>query len=214
MPLFSGFMYACVGSYLARAWRLFEFRFSRYPPVWATALLAAGAYLNFFTHHFIVDLRWALFAASALLFGRTWIWFRPDAAYRRMPLLLGFVLVRSSSGWRKTRTRHGLAYPISERGRWCRGQFGSGTCDAAELRAGVAGAGPKPAAQRRGDPTAGTEAVSARRVTLRSAQQASDFHTVADPLNFRPTLRLRQRAFSRKPMRRVLFAAAAPRRFA
>jgi uncharacterized membrane protein YoaT (DUF817 family) len=93
VPLFSGFMYACVGSYLARVWRLFEFRFSRYPPVWATALLAAGAYVNFFTHHFIVDLRWPLFAASALLFGRTWIWFRPDIAFRRMPLLLGFVLV-------------------------------------------------------------------------------------------------------------------------
>ena len=93
VPLFSGFMYACVGSYLARAWRLFELRFSHYPPVWATALLAAGAYLNFFTHHFIVDLRWPLFAISALLFGRTWVWFRPDVTYRRMPLLLGFVLV-------------------------------------------------------------------------------------------------------------------------
>ena len=93
VPLFSGFMYACVGSYLARVWRLFEFRFTHYPPVWATALLAIAAYVNFFTHHFIVDLRWVLFAASAALFARTWIWFRPDVAYRRMPLLLGFVLV-------------------------------------------------------------------------------------------------------------------------
>ena len=93
VPLFSGFMYACVGSYLARVWRLFEFRFTHYPPVWATALLAAAAYVNFFTHHFIVDLRWVLFAASAALFARTWVWFKPDATYRRMPLLLGFMLV-------------------------------------------------------------------------------------------------------------------------
>ncbi|MGT2487283.1 DUF817 family protein [Methylobacterium oryzae CBMB20] len=31
VPLFTGFMYAAVGSYLARAWRLFDFRFTRHP---------------------------------------------------------------------------------------------------------------------------------------------------------------------------------------
>ena len=93
VPLFSGFMYACVGSYLARVWRLFEFRFTGYPPVWTTAVLAAAAYVNFFTHHYTVDLRWVLFAVSGVLFARAWVWFRPDVAYRRMPLLLGFVLV-------------------------------------------------------------------------------------------------------------------------
>ena len=40
VPLFSGFMYAAVGSYIARVWRGFDFRFSHYPPVWATWLLA------------------------------------------------------------------------------------------------------------------------------------------------------------------------------
>lgn len=29
VPLFSGFMYAAVGSYIARVWRIFDFRFSR-----------------------------------------------------------------------------------------------------------------------------------------------------------------------------------------
>ena len=29
VPLFSGFMYACIGSYLCRAWRLFDFRFTQ-----------------------------------------------------------------------------------------------------------------------------------------------------------------------------------------
>ncbi len=31
VPLFSGFMYAAVGSYIARIWRIFDFRFSNYP---------------------------------------------------------------------------------------------------------------------------------------------------------------------------------------
>jgi len=33
VPLFSGFMYACVGSYMARVWRIFDFRFDRFPPL-------------------------------------------------------------------------------------------------------------------------------------------------------------------------------------
>lgn len=93
VPLFSGFMYASVGSYIARVWRDFDFRFSRYPPRWTTVALAVGVYVNFFAHHWIMDLRWALFLLTALLFWPTRIWFRPHATYRSMPLLIGFFLV-------------------------------------------------------------------------------------------------------------------------
>ncbi|OAH45760.1 hypothetical protein AX777_03730 [Sphingobium yanoikuyae] len=93
VPLFSGFMYAAVGSYIARVWRIFDFGFSRYPPVWATVLLASAIYVNFFAHHWLPDVRIALFAAAILLFGRSWIWFTPGREPRRMPLLLGFFLV-------------------------------------------------------------------------------------------------------------------------
>jgi uncharacterized membrane protein YoaT (DUF817 family) len=93
VPLFSGFMYASVGSYIARVWRIFDFRFDRFPPLWLQALLAVAVYVNFFTHHYTVDVRYALFAASALIYGPCVIWFRPDAHHRPMPLLLGLVLV-------------------------------------------------------------------------------------------------------------------------
>ena len=93
VPLFSGFMYACVGSYLARTTRLFNVRYTRFPPLWTAALLALAAYVNFFTHHYTVDVRWGLFAVSAVLFARTWVWFRVDVIHRRMPLLLAFLLV-------------------------------------------------------------------------------------------------------------------------
>ena len=95
VPLFSGFMYACVGSYIARAWRLFDFRFSRYPPAWAPWTLALLAYANFFADHYGLDIRWGLFALAALIFGRSWIWFTPDRKPRRMPLLLATVLAAS-----------------------------------------------------------------------------------------------------------------------
>ncbi|ABI75686.1 putative membrane protein [Hyphomonas neptunium ATCC 15444] len=93
VPLFSGFMYAAVGSYLARVWRIFEFRFTRFPPLWLQGLLAAAIYVNFFAHHWTVDIRFGLFAATALIYLRTTVWFRPDEAHRPMPLLIGFLLV-------------------------------------------------------------------------------------------------------------------------
>ena len=93
VPLFSGFMYASVGSYIARVWRGFDFRFSGFPPSWATLVLASAIYVNFFSHHWLPDLRWGLFAITAALFWRTRVWFRPLTAYRSMPLLVGFFLV-------------------------------------------------------------------------------------------------------------------------
>lgn len=93
VPLFSGFLYSAVGSYMARVWRLFDFRFTHYPdPRWTWAL-AALIYVNFFTHHYVADLRLGLFAFAALIFGRTWVHFTIDETARRMPLLLGFFLV-------------------------------------------------------------------------------------------------------------------------
>jgi uncharacterized membrane protein YoaT (DUF817 family) len=93
LPLFSGFMYAAVGSYIARVWRIFDFRFSGYPPAWATWALTAAIYANFFTHHFTIDIRWGLFAATAAIFWRTRVHFRNWRAHRWMPLLVGFGLV-------------------------------------------------------------------------------------------------------------------------
>lgn len=93
VPLFSGFMYSAVGSYMARVWRIFGFRFENYPPKTATIWLSAAIYINFFTHHYVTDLRYVLFAASAWLFGRVAVLFRPAKTYYRMNLLLGFFLV-------------------------------------------------------------------------------------------------------------------------
>jgi uncharacterized membrane protein YoaT (DUF817 family) len=51
VPLFTGFMYASVSSYIARVWRLFDFRFTRHPPLVLTLPLTGAIYLNFFSHH-------------------------------------------------------------------------------------------------------------------------------------------------------------------
>ena len=93
VPLFSGFMYAAVGSYLARISRIFDMRYVNYPPLWATVILCVAIYVNFFAHHFIADMRYGLFAATALLYLRTSVHYRVLRLRHRMPLLVGFLLV-------------------------------------------------------------------------------------------------------------------------
>lgn len=88
VPLFAGFMYSAVGSYIARVWRLLDFRFSNAPSRQASFTLAALIYANFFTHHFIPDIRNGLLIATVVLYGRCVIHFRMDVAYRQMPLML------------------------------------------------------------------------------------------------------------------------------
>jgi uncharacterized membrane protein YoaT (DUF817 family) len=93
VPLFAGFMYASVGSYIIQAWRLFDLRIRHHPPYWMAATIAIAIYANFFTHHFIGDLRWYLAACALGLYARTTVVFRPYDRERTMPLLLGFVLI-------------------------------------------------------------------------------------------------------------------------
>lgn len=96
VPLFSGFMYAAVGSYLFRVWRLFAFRFNdAHPRPAVLAMMSVAIYANFFLDHWGIDLRWPLLCIAAVLFGPTVVHFKIWIRYRRMPLLLGFALVAS-----------------------------------------------------------------------------------------------------------------------
>ena len=92
VPLFSGFMYAAVGSYIIQAWRLFDMRIRHHPSYWLATLAALMIYVNFFTHHYIGDYRWYIGAFVLGLYSRTRVIFRPLDRDRWMPLLLGFIL--------------------------------------------------------------------------------------------------------------------------
>jgi uncharacterized membrane protein YoaT (DUF817 family) len=93
VPLFAGFMYASVGSYIIQAWRLFDLQIRHHPPHWMAALIACLIYANFFTHHYIGDYRWYLAAALLGLYARSTVIFHPMSTPRRMPLILSFVLI-------------------------------------------------------------------------------------------------------------------------
>jgi uncharacterized membrane protein YoaT (DUF817 family) len=93
VPLFSGFMYAAIGSYIIQAWRLFDLRVRHHPPYWMAGLIAALIYANFFTHHYIGDYRWYLAACALGLYARASVIYRPLDRDRSMPLLAGFLLI-------------------------------------------------------------------------------------------------------------------------
>ena len=94
VPLFSGFMYAAVGSYLARVRRIFELRFEPYPRCCGRSCWRVAVYVNFFAHHWLPDVadravrRRCLRCSGAR--GRVSPVWREE---RWMPLLVGWLLV-------------------------------------------------------------------------------------------------------------------------
>ncbi len=55
--------------------------------------LALAIYVNFFSDHYLPDLRYILLGGAVLLFSRTRIYYRPWQRVRSMPLFVGFFLV-------------------------------------------------------------------------------------------------------------------------
>lgn len=93
VPLYSGFMYASVGSYVCQAWRRLNLRLEHWPGIAVAALISMAIYLNFFTHHFIYDLRWIITLLLIIAFRKTKIVFRAKDIERKMPLVLSFLLI-------------------------------------------------------------------------------------------------------------------------
>ncbi|AXI00636.1 DUF817 domain-containing protein [Sporosarcina sp. PTS2304] len=93
VPLYSGFMYASVASYLCQAWRRLEVNLLHWPSLWVVVPLASAIYLNFFTHHYWFDLRWWLSALVIVVFWRSSVTYRVNNSLYRMPLVLSFTLI-------------------------------------------------------------------------------------------------------------------------
>ena len=94
VPLYSGFMYAAVGSYVCQAWRRLDLRITGYRAR-ATACVTALVYANFFTSHVTWDARLVLALALLFVTRRTWVHFTVGRQRYAMPLALSFVLIGS-----------------------------------------------------------------------------------------------------------------------
>ncbi|HEX3032496.1 MAG TPA: DUF817 domain-containing protein [Bacillota bacterium] len=93
VPLYSGFMYASVASYICQAWRRFDLQLEGWPRELVTVSLAVGIYGNFFVHHFLMDFRWVLTGLLVLAFWRTVVKISINQRVYQMPMLLSFLLI-------------------------------------------------------------------------------------------------------------------------
>jgi len=93
VPLYSGFMYASVASYICQSWRRMNLQIYNWPRPYLTVGISLLIYLNFFAHHYFYDLRWPLKALLFFIFIRTMVTFQVNKKLYRMPMILSFFLV-------------------------------------------------------------------------------------------------------------------------
>lgn len=93
VPLYSGFMYASVASYICQAWRRLDLRMTGWPAAHYVVPLCAAIYFNFFTHHYIGDYRWGLTAVLIIVFFKTRVHFTLLGRTYWLPLTLSFLLI-------------------------------------------------------------------------------------------------------------------------
>lgn len=92
VPLFSGFLYSAIGSYISRAFTYLHLEYKNFPAYFHLWILAILVYLNFFTHHFVYDIRYFLFLYIFIIFWKTKVYFKVYQKERSMPFLVTVVL--------------------------------------------------------------------------------------------------------------------------
>ncbi len=93
VPLYSGFMYAAVASYMCQSWRIMRLELEHYPNYKLSVLLCVAIYANFFTNAFVRDARIILIPLVFVLFWRTQVHFTVWRVTRKMPLVMSFFLI-------------------------------------------------------------------------------------------------------------------------
>jgi len=93
VPLYSGFMYASVGSYICQAWRNLQLSTENWPRSIFTIPVGVIIYVNFITNAFILDLRIYIAIVLMVVFFRTKFVFRLNGYSYKIPAILSFVLI-------------------------------------------------------------------------------------------------------------------------
>ncbi len=93
VPLYSGFMYSSIASYVCQSWKRMELRFLNWPEKWITVILSVLIYLNFFTNHYLKDIRWYIIASLFIIFRKSYVGFRVKGEKMRIHLVLSFFLI-------------------------------------------------------------------------------------------------------------------------
>jgi uncharacterized membrane protein YoaT (DUF817 family) len=92
VPLFSGFMYASVASFMTQSWRYFRTELHDWPRPLLSGVVGCAIYLNFFTNEYVPDIRWIIIPALFIVFWKTTVSFTTTRR-RSMPVALSFLLI-------------------------------------------------------------------------------------------------------------------------
>lgn len=93
VPLYAGFMYASVGSYICQAWRNLRLDTVHWPNSIYAIAVGAAIYLNFFTNAFIADVRLYIALVLIVIFRRTKFSFRLHQKVYYISALLSFAII-------------------------------------------------------------------------------------------------------------------------
>ncbi len=93
VPLYAGFMYASVGSYICQAWRNLDLRTEAWPGFFASVVCAVLIYGNFFTNAYVPDLRVYLVIILLFVFRKASFSFELNGYRYRIHALLSFLAV-------------------------------------------------------------------------------------------------------------------------
>ena len=93
VPIYSGFMYAAVGSYISQSWRIMKLRLVGHVHYGLAGILAIFIYLNFFTNHFISDFRALLIPLVFIIYWNISVQFQVLEKIRSMSLSISFFLI-------------------------------------------------------------------------------------------------------------------------
>lgn len=95
VPLYSGFMYSAVGSFLFQSMHRLKLQFENFPKFSIAIPLVILIYLNFFTHHFIRDIRYILLFIIIWVTYKTYTYFQVKGKRYRMYTLFNLFLAAS-----------------------------------------------------------------------------------------------------------------------
>ena len=93
VPLYSGFMYASVASYMCQAWRRFDLQLHNWPKHRIARIIGALIYINFFSNHFVPDVRYFIGLLILFFFRKTVVKFHIENKAYRMPVIVSFLLI-------------------------------------------------------------------------------------------------------------------------
>lgn len=93
VPIFTGFMYASVGSYMAKEFKLLHLQLTNMPSNRFIIIFSAAIYANFIMNNHIYDFRYILLIIMFIVYSRASLFFTPAVKTYKFSLPLAFLLI-------------------------------------------------------------------------------------------------------------------------